>query len=109
MANVEKLVQPLSFRWLKGGQVAGEFVAVENVPHLCLKTWKLSSEFRATIGCLCEGQQFLTEKIIERALDPEALLDPAGRRHCCTQISWINLDPGSDARNQPMTIVSSYS
>jgi len=79
MTEVEKLPQFLSFQWLQRGQVAGDFILVENAPHLCLKTRKLSCKLRATVCCLCKGQQFLTEKIIERALDAEALLDPAGR------------------------------
>ena len=79
MADVEKFLQRLSFRWLKDAQVAGDFVPVEHVPHLCLKTRKLSSELRVTIGCLCESQQLLNEKIVQRALDAEVLLDPARR------------------------------
>jgi hypothetical protein len=79
MAHVEKFLQLLSSRWLKGGQVAGEFIRVEDVPYLCLKTRKLSSELRPILCDLCEVQQLLTEKIVQRALDAELLLDPARR------------------------------
>jgi hypothetical protein len=79
MAHVEKLLQSLSFPWLKGGQVAGEFIRVEDVPYLCLKTRKLSSELRPIHCDLCEVQQLLTKKIVQRALDAELLLDPARR------------------------------
>ena len=77
--NVEKHLQFLSSRWLKGGQVAGEFIGVEDIPHLGLKTRKLSGELRALICRLSKIQQFFAEKIIQRALDAELLFDPAGR------------------------------
>jgi hypothetical protein len=77
--HVEKLLQLLSSRWLEGGQVAREFIRVEDVSHHCLKTWKFHGKLQALVCCLSEGQQFFNGRIIKRALDAELLLGPAGR------------------------------
>ena len=100
--NVEKLLQFLSSRWLKGGQVAGEFIWVEDVPHLGLKTRKLSSELRVLICRLSEIQQFFTEKITQRALHAEPLFDPAG---CPTllQPDLVELHAGNYIAGDPKT------
>src|SRR5437588_5523348 len=100
--NVEKLLQFLSSRWLKGGQVAGEFIWVEDVPHLGLKTRKLSGELRVPICRLSEIQQFFTEKITQRALHAEPLFDPAG---CPTllQPDLVELHAGNYIAGDPKT------
>src|SRR2546430_8694498 len=100
--NVEKLLQFLSSRWLKGGQVAGEFIWVEAVPPLGLKTRKLSGELRVPICRLSEIQQFFTEKIIQRALHAELLFDPAG---CPTllQPDLVELHAGNYIAGDPKT------
>jgi hypothetical protein len=56
--NVEKHLQFLSSRWLEGGQVAGEFIGAEDIPHFGLKTRKLSGELRALICRFSKIQQF---------------------------------------------------
>ena len=42
--NVKELLESFSLGGLQTGQIAGEFIWVEDIPDRCLKAWEFGSE-----------------------------------------------------------------
>src|ERR1035437_10250113 len=76
--NVKELLEFLSRGRFQTGQIAGEFIWVEDTPHRCLKAWEFGSKLWATVRLPSEVQQFLVDEIIQCALNTEPLTNRAG-------------------------------
>ncbi len=78
------------------GVITGAFVGIENIPDRGLKTRQLPREFWVSFCGLGKVRQLLSQKIVERVLDPKMLLDPPrclARRLTIFQISWLFKQP----------------
>src|SRR5215470_20241307 len=74
--NVEELMEFFPVGRFQAGDIAEEFIAVENLPHRRLKTRKLRRELWILICCLGEAHQFLAEQIVQRTLNTETIANP---------------------------------
>lgn len=80
MVNVEKLLQPLSLRWLKASQLAGE-LPVEDDPHLGLRTSKLANSGRR-LAVSARASNFSPRRQSSALSTPKCFLILRVTRHC---------------------------